>query len=216
MSTVVSTDPLNRPDLNQLIERNVARWLTHDVSSNLKPVVWEVGVDERGREQLTLRVEDWNGAQGSAVFMPAEFERSNENGLRARLQEFGEAIKRVARWRRWVKELYANVREYAADSLPGVAFEDERCQLHEEKSGKYDMTRLILRRGNSTMVFEPVGAWIVNADGRVDVKGIGGPFTLLFVENWNFWSVCGPLFSRGSTPLNPDSFREMAEECLDG
>jgi len=65
------------------------------------------------------------------------------------------------------------------------------------------------------MRIEPVAAWVVGADGRVDMKGTGGPLILIYRETEKRWFYFQQ-FPAAEIPLTKDVFVRLAEACLNG
>jgi hypothetical protein len=177
--------------------------------------IWELGADERGRPVLTLRLRDQFNGQCSATFAPEELQ--NDAHLSSRLYGLKEALIRVGHWRGQIQRLFADIRQWC-QNLPGGAYvQEEPIIIREERSGEYDATRLLITRDGHTLRVEPIATWIVGADGRVDLKGMGGPFTLLYSQQDGGWFYFPDTFPRVKPlPLTDALFLQLAEACLDG
>ena len=81
-----------------------------------------------------------------------------------------------------VQELYALIENWLKDTdLNSLR---EVMELTEARPGKYQTQTLIIKDPDKNTVarLKPVGAWIIGADGRVDIEGLAPPEVLLFWE----------------------------------
>jgi len=88
--------------------------------------------------------------------------------------------------------------------------------MREERSGEYEAARLLITSNGQMMRVEPVASWIVGADGRVDLRGIGGPFTLLYSQQDGGWLYLRETLPMEMYPLTQELFLQLAEACLNG
>ena len=100
-----------------------------------------------------------------------------------------DALLRVGEWKSNVKKLYADIRDWVG---PDTFVREETIALNEERSGRYEISKLILARGDKKTSVEPVATWVVGADGRVKIKTMDGSYTLLFFKErtggiWKYW-----------------------------
>ena len=136
-------------------------------------------------------------------------------------------------WRRKVEDLYSTIREWASEMEPTPTFATEPITIIEKWSGEYQIPRLLIRQGEDEMIVQPVARAVVGAEGRVDLKGLDGPFVLTLHESepeppirtpkgvvrparrttkgW-FWVEDRDPW--GLIPLDGPFFRELAEACL--
>lgn len=175
---------------------------------------WELAADQYGRPILRLRLRDQFGGQGTADFVPEELQ--HEAHLTRRLHSLKAALLYVGQWRDRLQQLFTSIRQWC-QQLPGGAFiQEEPLTLREERSGEYEVSRLLIFSGGQTMRVEPVAAWVVGADGRVDLKGLGGPLVLLYVQQDGGWFSLQNQFPMAMSPLTETLFLQLAEACLHG
>jgi hypothetical protein len=175
---------------------------------------WDLAADERGRPLLVLRLRDPLNGQCSATFAPDELR--NKQHLASRLHALKGALLQVGEWRKQLQQLFDNIRQWC-QTLPGGAYvQEEPLVMREERSGEYEASRLIITSNGQTMRVEPVALWIVGADGRVDLRGIGGPFTLLFSQQDGGWFYLAETLPIATYPLTQELFLQLAEACLNG
>ncbi|MGO8898436.1 MAG: hypothetical protein ACLQU5_08800 [Isosphaeraceae bacterium] len=185
---------------------------TFDVAS--ADATWGLAQDERGRPLLVLRLRDQLDGQCSAQFAPDELR--NEQHLGLRLYSLKGALVRVGYWRGQLRLLFGNIRQWCV-ALPGGSYvREEPILMREERSGEYEATRLLITSNGQTMRAEPVASWIVGADGRVDLRGIGGPFTLLYSREGAEWCYLRETPPIEMYPLTQELFLQLAEACLNG
>jgi len=175
---------------------------------------WDLAPHERGRPLLVLRLQDQLNGQCSAAFAPDEL-RSEQN-MGSRLHSLKGALVRVGHWREQLRLLFGNIRQWC-EALPGGAYvQEEPILMREERSGEYEAARLLITSNGQLMRVEPVASWIVGADGRVDLRGIGGPFTLLYSQQGGGWLYLRETLPMAMYPLTQELFLQLAEACLNG
>lgn len=186
------------------------------VDSVIDPVsaagTWDLESGEGGRPRLILRLRDDAEGQASAAFDPSEL--TTPAHFNRRVMALRDAFLRLKRWRAEVRRLFATISEWS-EALPGGAsLREEPITIHEKRSGPYEMSRLVIMSGGASMSVEPVAAWVVGADGRVDLKGNGGPFTLVY-SRAEGWRCVLDTFPVVKTPdLTKELFLELAHACL--
>jgi len=175
---------------------------------------WDLAADERGRPLLILRIRDQFNGQCSAIFAPDELR--NQQHLASRLHLLKGSLLRVGHWRGQLKLLFDDIRQWC-QALPGGAYvQEESIVMREEQSGEYEASRLRITSNGQTMLVEPVALWIVGADGRVDLRGTGGPFTLLYSQQDQGWFYLPNSLPLATYPLTKELFLQLAEACLNG
>lgn len=138
----------------------------------------------------------------------------------------------LADWRQKVEELYGLIRVWASEMEPAATFGTEEITLIEKWSGAYQISQLLLEQGGDRMTVRPVARAVVGADGRVDLLGLDGPFTLFLMEaeedsmiaengkngfrhestaDWYWLQDRAPW---ESARLDGPLFRDLAESCL--
>ena len=174
---------------------------------------WELN-GEPGRPSLILRLRDQKGKlTSSATFATTELK--NESDLTTRLSQLNEALLTVAEWRKIVEALFARIRPWCI-SLPGGSYvTDKSGWVEEERSGGYEVSELIVTSGGAGMIITPVGAWILGADGRVDINGPGDRRVLHYLRATDSWYHVPNDGPYRELPLTEMLFRELAEACLD-
>ncbi len=76
----------------------------------------------------------------------------------------------VDEYRRHLEELYEQVRKWLDEA--GLVCEEQNMSIHEERSGQYQAPELRILNGNKLLVeLIPIGADIIGAEGRVDLRG---------------------------------------------
>ncbi len=81
-----------------------------------------------------------------------------------------------------IDELYTRIEAWLVDT--DLKAEREDFELNEARPGKYQTQTMIIKDPDQNTVarLKPVGAWIIGADGRVDIEGQAPPEVLLFWE----------------------------------
>jgi len=175
---------------------------------------WDLEADERGRPLLVLRIRDQFNGQCSAAFAPDELR--HQQHLASRLHLLKGSLLRVGHWRGQLKLLFDNIRQWC-QALPGGAYvQEEPIVMREEQSGENEASGLRITGNGQTMLVEPVGLWIVGADGRVDLRGTGGPFTLLYSQQGQGWFYLPNSLPLATHPLTKELCLQLAEACLNG
>lgn len=72
-----------------------------------------------------------------------------------------------------VKNLYSEIKAWVSET--NLRCEESTITINEKNSGEYQINRLtLLTKEESTKIaeIEPIGAWVIGANGRIDIKGI--------------------------------------------
>ena len=81
-----------------------------------------------------------------------------------------------------VKKLYSRIEEW----LQGKSLSARRGQseVNEEAPGRYTVPTLTIldEKGKEIAELQPVGAWVIGAEGRVDIVGVLDRDTLVYME----------------------------------
>jgi hypothetical protein len=175
---------------------------------------WDVTTDRRGRILLALRLRDQTGAQSTFEFVPSEVQYHPQ--LVTVLDFLKEGLLHIRWWRDQLARLFANLRQWCQALPGGVSIQEEAITLREVRSGEYEVPRMVVTSNGHTMTIDPVAAWVVGADGRVDLNGIGGPLTLMYSQEKDEWYYLPHQIPVVTLPLTEDLFLKLAEECLYG
>jgi hypothetical protein len=201
------------PTISQLVaQRNPL--LEQVIGPSTAEGVWDLTADAYGRQLLRLWLRDQESGQGTGDFAPEELK--NEAHLTTRLHNLQGALQRVGRWRKRLQQLYTDIRQWCQQLPGGATIIEEPLLLREERSGQYEATRLVVTSNGQTLRVEPVASWVVGAAGRVDVKGIGGPFILLLSDENGGWFYLPDRSPINTIPLTEALFLKLAQECLYG
>lgn len=108
--------------------------------------------------------------------------RAEQAGLEARKQE----------WLRSLDDLFGQIEGWLSEPVRNdlMRLERDTTELTEYRLGSYRAPRLVLRVGFDTVLVEPVGAAIIGAKGRVDVKTRGVSFKLILTDKG--WGILEP------------------------
>ena len=69
-----------------------------------------------------------------------------------------------------LEDLYSQIQEWLREA--GLAWKKKSVAMHEERSGQYQASGLLLHSGGAPLAeFIPIGADILGAEGRVDLHG---------------------------------------------
>ena len=114
---------------------------------------------------------------------------------------------RLNEWLLHVEELYALVEKYLHTYIKGGDIKQnfEKLELNEDLLGAYDIKRMVLVIGLQQVVLQPVGAIIIGARGRVDIRGPKGSAKLVLVEKQStkIRMSVGALTGTERPPLGP-------------
>ncbi len=191
-------------DKNRLLQTTIDPTVTN--------AVWQFNGEE-GRPGLNLYLSDQTGSRSSATIPPLVLR--NEVELMLRLHKLNKAIRRVRDWRHTVAVLFATLRPWCI-ALPGnPCVQEGSGMVIEDMSGGYDVPELMVIRGNTAMVITPVGAWVLGADGRVDMLGPNYRAVLQYTRATDQWYHVPDAAPYRELPLTEPLFRELAEACLD-
>jgi len=173
-----------RPDLAGQVKSQAAI-VAEEIDLSTATARWSFDRDDRGRDLLVLHVRDPLGAEARSELAPAEL--ANEQHLRNRLRELLGTALRVNRWRSHVKDLYSQVSMWVQQNDAAALLRLETITLNEQRSGPYEIAVMRIDSAGRSAVLEPIASWVVGADGRVDLTGVGGREVLVLDgSNW-FW-----------------------------
>ncbi len=175
---------------------------------------WDLLPNERGAPRIVLRAYQDAEAQGSMDFSQQELE--NDAYAEQQITSFAQVVERIDNWRSELAKLYADISTWSQKLEGVISIAEDAIVILEAKTGEYQVSRLTLKRRDQTMEVRPVSVWVVGADGRVDLKGIGGPFTLLFSKRFGGWHYLRETFPIKTEPLTEAIFLTLAEACLNG
>lgn len=116
----------------------------------------------------------------------------------------------VDEYRRHLGELYEQIRDWLREA--GFACEEVRVAVHEERSGQYDAPGLIVRRldGEELAELAPIGADILGAEGRVDLRGALDSRPILYLL------TVGPTLPTSRSTSSGDKLEEHARPLFRG
>ena len=185
------------------------------VASYLGPTasaIWDLVNDERGRPLLKLKVVDPFSGPGTWNFAPDELR--NERHLSSRLGDLTDSLVRTGVWRKPLDDLFSSIREWS-QGLPG-AYIQEEPMTYRDGNGMFEASRLLVTSEGLTMQVEPVGSWVVGADGLVNLNGLGGPYMLLYSQRDGGWFYLPDTTPAQTVPLTQELYLQLAEACLHG
>lgn len=149
-----------------------------------------------------------------------------------KLKRMRDALAHNGKWRIGVRDLIAKACEWCR-ALPNTTTEDYTVTLNEERSGRYTLPALRVRRNGSTLSMKPVAEWFVpslelerdekvrgaSLTGRVDLDG---PFDSvpLYLLSSGQWIYPANKLHPDSHPqlfgnLDQRAFLELVQECMD-
>jgi len=135
-------------------------------------------------------------------------------------------------WRVGVRDLMRDGREWCR-SLPDTTIEESTVTLNEERSGRYELPAMRVRRNGRTAILKPVAEWVVPPSGseevektgggriigRVDLDGTFGPIPLYLLSSGKWIYPARALNPKEASPifldLNRDAFLKLLVECMD-
>ncbi len=120
----------------------------------------------------------------------------------------------VDEWRSRLNDLHAKIREWSKGLELPPHIESHRITINEELTGPYEVTELIFTHLGRHMKVRPVAVSVVGADGRVDITGSEGPFTLVYLSDEGGWFLVGDRPPGELQPLTRELFLNLAEACL--
>jgi hypothetical protein len=128
---------------------------------------------------------------------------------------------RVEDWAERISDLYDYV-ESQASGEQGLRFDrSQHTTMYEELMDKYDygpkkMPVLDIYRKNKLLAtFQPIGLWVIGANGRVDVLTKDGAHILADLSDEGEppqWMVFSPRSKKGGKPLDENFVREILLE----
>ena len=101
-----------------------------------------------------------------------------------RAEEAFDPHEQLREWTHYLSTLYQQI-EFYLDKYTkneGAYIEYNTITLNEDFIGDYQVPRLVLKIGRSTITFTPVGTMLIGSKGRVDVKGPRGSARLVLIN----------------------------------
>ncbi len=93
-----------------------------------------------------------------------------------------------------VNNLYSEIKQWISET--NLRYEESTIRLNEKNCDEYEINKLtLITEENATPIeIEPIGAWVIGANGRIDIKGQwdriiivhlnkGGPFGNIALNN---------------------------------
>lgn len=102
-------------------------------------------------------------------------------------------------YRERINALYSNAQKWAAP----LSTEVQDVQVLEQASGPYPAQCLVMKKtdGSEIARLEPVGTWILGAEGRLDLKGGNGQEVIIYLTDG------GPTFNFGESEGDEETGR---------
>jgi hypothetical protein len=149
-----------------------------------------------------------------------------------KLKRMKDALTHNGAWRVGVCDLMRNVREWCR-SLPNTTTEEYTVTLNEERSGRYELPALRVRRNGVTAFLKPAAEWVVPPSGseedekvkgsqiigRVDLNGAFRPIPLYLLSSGK-WIYQSRVLNPKEIPqifgdLDQSAFLRLLLECMD-
>lgn len=113
-------------------------------------------------------------------------------------------IERVDKFKEAVSELYGQIEQWVGEKNWDA--KRTKLQIIEPRPGEYDVEKLTIVDTNKTIIAElvPSGAWIIGADGRVDLQG---PVETEILVYWETGAPLINLMEQGKTSTEAKSWR---------
>jgi hypothetical protein len=128
---------------------------------------------------------------------------------------------RQARFDRWLSaldDLYEKVERWLNESIRAGDASTLRIRafLHEEAYGSYECNKLLITVGSRTISVEPRGAFVLGAEGRVDMSGPHGRQVVLVLLGGEWYFTTLSARSRREKPalLDEDGFLDILRKLL--
>ena len=125
-------------------------------------------------------------------------------------------------WLAKIDEFYSLIQKFLHDYLQEgkIVKEWKTIQLSEETLGEYEVKQLILKIGNTRIVFTPIGRIILGALGRIDMSSDFGSVRFVIVSNeFNaelIWKIITPPPEVLYLDVTEESFFEALMEIING
>ena len=175
---------------------------------------WDIEGDD-GQTTIALRLRDAHegvGGQATTNFAPDELE--SHEGVGVRVHRARDAMVRVGEWRGQVAALFATLRTWLA-AEPEIRIQESPLIVREERSGEYSLAQLKLARAEKWAIVKPIGAWIVGADGRVDLVGAESKHNLVLSRREGGWLWIDDRTVVRLRPLTASIFLDLVRDCME-
>lgn len=121
-----------------------------------------------------------------------------------------------AQWLSTLTDLLGKIKEWVSEAEREglIQVVDQPKDLSEELLGSYRAPSLALRTDRSTVKIEPVGRYIIGAQGRVDMRSARGSYMLIHLSPEKGWMCVKEKKQREYLPLTESLFAELLKELL--
>jgi hypothetical protein len=120
------------------------------------------------------------------------------------------------------KEFYSLIQKFLHDYLEQgkIVTEWKTVELSEELLGQYEVQQLILKIGNTRIVFTPIGRIVIGTLGRIDMSSDLGSVRFVVVSNESnaelIWKIITPPPEVLYLDVTEESFFEALMEIING
>jgi hypothetical protein len=125
---------------------------------------------------------------------------------------------RVEQWLGALNQLFRQIEIWLAESVVSGAASISRLKtfVHEEAYGSYETDKLLISIAGSTISVEPMGAFVLGANGRVDLRGSNGQqvVLILLADGWHFTGLRSSV-DKMPRMLDEDGFLSVLQQLLD-
>lgn len=111
-----------------------------------------------------------------------------------------------------ITELYENIENWLDRKIFNIIHED--IELNEEACGVYKVSKLVVKNQEGITIADivPVGAWVIGANGRVDLLGKYDSVIIVYFEKGGP-SITTTISSGGHTTTSETRFYKGIEEA---
>jgi hypothetical protein len=193
-------------------------------------VSWVLRSEEAPRELLL--VAKAQERQAEEAISSSELYTGN-GPFTEKLTRMKDALAHNGEWRAGVHDFMNKACQWC-NSLPGTTIEDDTVTLNEERSGRYTLPALRVKRNGRTLRIQPIAGWVIpptwfdqdpkagneEAIGRVDLDGSFGPIHLYLLSPSNRWIYQSRVLDPNSPPtlfgiVDQATFLRLVAECMD-
>lgn len=124
-------------------------------------VSWDLRTEAAPRELVLVAQTADRRAEESISFSEL---RGGDGPFTDKLKRMKDALADNGEWRVGVRDLMQKVRVWCR-TVPDIEVEDYQVVLNEERSGRYALPALRIRRNGTTARLEPIAGWVIEPYG---------------------------------------------------
>ena len=118
------------------------------------------------------------------------------------------------KWISEIEEFFSMIKRWLNDSINKglIDLKEKEIEISEENLGTYKTKSLQIFFENKKVEFVPIGKLVIGAEGRIDIKFVGGRYILLYDNGWKYLDESG--IQKKLIDFNEECFTEIMEKIF--